>query len=102
MNNHVLQIVTVALACCWATGCVPPELKSPEHRAELVAHWCHEIGQGVPHRCSVLRDGTELITVGQYNRGQYLQLIRYPGEEKFQVIQLSGGAVQLSEWAEKD
>jgi len=70
------------------SGC---ELPKPEKKdTDLQNHWCHSIGDGTPHRMSVLADRTEVLTVGHHSHGRFLLLLRYQGESKFTLINDSG------------
>lgn len=93
-----MRICSIAVLMFAATvGCEPEDEPKEERRSDLVAHWCHDISAGVPHRMSVMRDGTEVLTVGQYDHGRYLLLVRYEDEQEFQVINDEGMKVEFRE-----
>lgn len=89
------RFVVTVLAVCLAGCSVEAEYSAKhsaknENRGDKVEHWGHCIGDGVPHRMSILRDGTEILTVGQHDHGRWLLMVRYSGEQRFQVISDEG------------
>lgn len=61
-----------------------------ERRSDIVGHWQYDIGDGVPHRMSILRDGTEILSIGQHDHGEFVVFIRYADDQKFVVVNPNG------------
>ena len=78
--KYVLLLLIVLLA-----GCNEPPPPAPEERGDRINYWTNGGGDGVPHRYSMMRDGTEILTIGHHTHGQHHLLVRYPGEEKFTI-----------------
>lgn len=57
-----------------------------ERGSDVVADWTRNNGWAHPSKLIVLRDGTELLTIGHERQVGFLQLIRYKGEERFSVV----------------
>lgn len=87
MRALLLAAIAALMCGCGDESLEPPK---PELRGDTADRWCHEIGAGVPHRMSILRDGTEILTIGQYDRGRWLLLVRYADESRFTVIDDEG------------
>ncbi len=75
--------------------------KKPTERGELAAHWTHSVSDGVPQRMSILRDRTEILTIGQHNHGPFLLLIRYRDDQKFTVYDQNGGTHEMIDIAKE-
>lgn len=95
MKRFVLAALLALVGCCAKTDLSTNEIAKKENRGDKVDGWGHCIGDGVPHRMSILRDGTEILTVGQHDHGRWLLMVRYYGEQRFQVISDEGKIHEL-------
>jgi len=76
-------------------GCgEPPE----SERGDRAKSWINAGGDGTPHRYSRTKGGTEFLTIGHHDFGQYYLLIRYADEERF-TIHYDGEALKAAESA---
>lgn len=92
--NALLCLLTLLSVGCSSDDESP---KPEPHRARIAEHWTHSISDGTPHRMTVLRDGTEILTIGHHSHGRFLLLIRYRDEERFAVVDDAG---EFSEFVE--
>lgn len=92
MNRDSKARALLVLIGLFFPGCTQPvkEVAVVEHRAGLARNWNHDIGAAVPHRMSILNDGTEILTVGQHDHGQFLLLMRYRDEQRFVIVNQNG------------
>lgn len=84
----------LCLVAAFTVGCSGDD--SP-NRAKIAEHWNHSVSDGTPHRMTVLRDGTEILTIGHHSHGRFLLLIRYGDEERFAVVDDAG---EMSEFVD--
>ena len=87
VRHCIVFFCLVAVGCDSESGSKQTEEPS---RAKIKDHWVHSIDDGTPQRMTVLRDETEILTVGHHDHGRFLLLIRYRDEERFSVINDNG------------
>lgn len=95
MKRFVLVALLALVGCSVEAEYSTKKSAKNENRGDKVEHWGHCIGDGVPHRMSILRDGTEILTVGQHDHGRWLLMVRYSGEQRFQIISDEGEIQKL-------
>ena len=95
MKRFALVVLLALVGCSVDTELSTKRIAKNESRGDIVEHWGHCVGDGVPHRMSILRDGTEILTVGQHDHGRWLLMVRYHGEQRFQVISDEGKINEL-------
>lgn len=94
--------LTALFAFLFLVGCgeSPPQTPNDKQRGEMVEWWNNNVGDGVPHRGSILGDGTEIVTIGQYNHGPFVLLVRYTGEKHFTIVDQNCTTQQSASQAE--
>lgn len=94
-NRSRLKL-TALVAFLFLVGCGETPTKTPKEkqRGDITEWWNNNVGDGVPHRGSILNDGTEIVTIGQHNHGPFVLLIRYTGDERFTIVDQNGTTQQ--------
>lgn len=93
MRVLLLAVIAALVGCDIggeASKTAKPKQPKKELRGDIADAWGHDVGAGVPHRMSILRDGTEILTIGQHDHGRWLLLVRYADESRFTVINDEG------------
>ena len=100
-NRSRLKL-TALFAFLFIVGCggTTPEMPKQKQRGDMTDWWNNNVGDGVPHRGSILNDGTEIVTIGQHNHGPFVLLIRYTGDSRFTIVDQSGLTQKLDSKAE--
>lgn len=88
--------LTALFAFLFLVGCgeTTPTTPKEKQRGDMTEWWNNNVGDGVPHRGSILNDGTEIVTIGQHNHGPFVLLIRYRDEARFSVYDQNGTTQQ--------
>lgn len=95
VRRQVTAVVgLLVLSCCVGCGGATQAENKPQLPGEMVDRWVNEMGAGTPHRGTLLRDGTEIVTIGDDDHGRFLMLIRYRGDERFEIITERGDKVE--------
>lgn len=84
-------LVIIPMVCALFTGCSSSNTPTTSpSRGEMRKTQVNSHGDGHPHRMTILKDGTEILTIGNHTNGEFVLLLRYEGEERFTLYTKDG------------